>query len=233
MPYRRKKFTFAISSAGEFLWHHNINGYSRATAGGSRNCGNCLPNKRAKHYKALTRCRTDHFSNILGNRKISFKFRSAFLHWSFWLSLRTPQSTASAAAELLLPFVTVNSDLLIWPDLRIWPRQGHDEPASQISRSVVIWFKRYCPNTKRHTHTHTSDRTDCSTWTTKVVVKVTMQTKWQWGGDGLPRLWRACSSIWWSWQHRCASPSSSVLDSSRTSYTRQTTTWHCRENDDS
>jgi len=39
-----------------------------------------------------------------------------------------------------------------------------DEPTCQISRSKVILFKSYCPDTQSHP-------TDFSTWTTEMVVK--------------------------------------------------------------
>jgi len=46
----------------------------------------------------------------------------------------------------------------LWPcelDLRTLPILWQDEPAWQISRSKVIWFKSYCPNTQSHARRHT------------------------------------------------------------------------------
>jgi len=48
---------------------------------------------------------------------------------------------------------------ILWPwtftcdfDLRVWPRQRPSEPAYEIFRSKVIWFRSYCP-AQKHTLT--------------------------------------------------------------------------------
>jgi len=99
-----------------------------------------------------------------------------FLHWNmieqhtcpfntnvlFWYGIKygTEPSLEVASTTLVIFFFrnlelwTLNHDA----DLRTWPIWDQDEPACQTSRSTVILFKSYCPNTQTDTQ-----RTDSST----------------------------------------------------------------------
>ena len=106
--------------------------------------------------KALTRGHTDHFRLVL--RTFRFQFRFDFPpHCRNWFS-QFHSFTFCPERNIFLPWPwTLTYDL----DLRTWHGDGQAEKAGQISRSKVISFESYHPNTNTHTQ-----QTECSTRTT-------------------------------------------------------------------
>ena len=95
--------------------------------------------------------RFDHFSKILADCCYLFRFLNSGLLFGriVFLTVATPRSAVSAVAKLLLPPVTVNFDVHLWP----WPRCCQDEPARQIYRSKVMTVVQKLLS--GHTDTHT------------------------------------------------------------------------------
>jgi len=114
-----------------------------------------------KELEALTRGRTDRFStkgSIKHHKYLpliicSFKFTSAFV-WPGNVHY-VAENVSSCECFFSKPWpCTLAYDL----GQRTWPRWGHDELSRQMSRSKVILFESYRPDTRRHTNTHTEDR---------------------------------------------------------------------------
>jgi len=74
--------------------------------------------------------------------------------FKFYFSATVGSSCRAPVAEKDTLFTTLPRTVSYLDnfDIRTWPILGQDEPASQISRSKVISFEKYCPYTHRHTH---------------------------------------------------------------------------------
>jgi len=88
------------------------------------------------------------------------------------------------------------------PDLRKWSREGQKEPAWQISRTKVISFESYYPETKTdrqtHTHTHTHtliQRTDRSTCITKMAGNKKLEQRKPGHGYNKTMIWLTCHTL--------------------------------------
>jgi len=127
-----------------------------------------VPTTSTKLKKTLTRGRADHFSTKNSTKQpincVSVVCQFAAALW--WFRLYTSWRARSTAKKE--PFSSC--DLEPWHDLdlRSLPGQDHGGPARRISRTKVISFQSYCPDSGYTRHTYP---TDCSTWTTKVVGK--------------------------------------------------------------